>query len=122
MMRTLAILLLMAALALTGCARPGSSPVTLPDRAPLVDGVITEMKEGRVLVEADPAKMEGSKCWFALEAKSLVAIEKEGQVERADADALIIGQRVKAWESGPVLESYPCQTGAQAILILQAGS
>lgn len=121
-MRYLLTLVLMVAL-LTGCARPGSDPPSsdapsLPSRNPLVTGTITKVEGGRILVEADPTKDEGNKCWFAVQESTLVAAEKDGKIEKADAAALKEGQAVKAWESGPILESYPCQTGGEAILIL----
>lgn len=129
-MRFLAMFLMIAAL-MTGCTTGSNSPpsstppssgskaVTMPSRAPYVTGVITKIQDGRVLVEANPDKQEGNKCWFALTSTTVVATEKDGKAEAIEQGALKQGQLVKAWESGPILESYPCQTGGEAILVTQ---
>lgn len=122
-MRILAMLLLITAL-LAGCGGAGSGSggqsATLPSREPFVVGEITKIEGGRVLVEADPTKQEGTKCWFALVDGTVVAREQDGKAIKAEPGALKTGLRVKAWEDGAVLESYPCQTGAKAILITAA--
>lgn len=126
-MRFLGLLLLMTAL-LAGCAgsppggsaeKPGASQTVPapPTRPPYLTGVITRVESGRILVEARPDKQEGNKCWFALTTATLLAAEGDGKPEQVDRSALQVGQRVKAWEKGAILESYPCQTGGEAILI-----
>lgn len=134
-MRFAAVLLLIAAL-LTGCGSsgatdPGPAPTepvqptppnqpTLPARPPYVTGVITQLEADRVLVEENPDTQVGQKCWFAVTAKTVVAMEKQGKQTAADRRALSVKQVVRAWESGPILESYPCQTGGEALLIIES--
>ncbi|MFZ5814791.1 MAG: DUF3221 domain-containing protein [Bacillota bacterium] len=117
-MRYLAILLLLAGL-LAGCSGsdPGTQPVELPKRDPYVVGVITQIEGGRILVESDPGRQEGNKCWFAVEKTTLVVLQEKDSLTKVSSAALKTGQTVKAWERGPILESYPCQTGGEAILV-----
>ena len=112
MTRILLSLLLLGALA---CG--GGAPTGRPDIA----GVVTAVQRdaaGRVtsvLVEERPGETAGS-------AKASLRISATTVVRRGDAPAspndLRQGQRVQAWFSGPVAESYPVQATAAAIQIL----
>jgi hypothetical protein len=111
--RSLARIALLAALA---CAPNGG---TLPNDAPYMSGTITiigRVAEGwRVRVEERPQDVSGS-------AKGVFRVDGGTIVRRADgsrvrAEDLREGQRVRVWVTGPVMESYPVQAGARAIVV-----
>lgn len=116
------LLMLLAVLiagGLTAFAWMRSGPAAaLPATEPEVTGVVTRYEGGRILVEAIPGKQEGNKCWFAISSQTRIFQQQGGGQVRAAAGALAVGQQVQAWSTGPVLESYPCQTGGAAVLIL----
>ncbi len=91
---------------------------SLPQEAPYLVGQITRYEGGRILVEAVPGKQEGGKCWFAVSAKTRIFRQEQGAAVKADAASLATGQQVQTWTFGPVAESYPCQGGADVVLIL----
>ena len=111
--RSLARVALLAAL---GCAPNGG---TLPNDAPFMSGTITtigRVAEGwRVRVEERPQDVSGS-------AKGVFRVGDGTIVRRPDgsrvrAEDLREGQRVRVWVTGPVMESYPVQAGARAIVV-----
>lgn len=87
--------------------------VSLPDSEPYIRGTITRVEGQRVLVEERPGAQGGNKCWFAVTDRTRMARGSE----RLRFSELAPGQQVRAWNRGPILESYPCQTGAEAIAV-----
>jgi|GEM_PF-4367250 len=96
--------------------RPG-----IPDEAPMMTGTITKVDGQRVLVEELPGEQRGNKCWFRLDQKTQVFDAQTAKTQKASNADLTAGKVVKAWASGPVLESYPCQTGAGTMVITGVG-
>lgn len=90
----------------------------LPDSEPMMTGLITEYKSGRILVEENPSQMSGNKCWLAITEKTEIFVERDGTAHKTTSDDLLIGQQVRVWVFGAVAESYPCQGSADAVLIL----
>lgn len=87
--------------------------VSLPDSEPYIRGAITRIEGQRVLVEEVPGEQRGNKCWFAVSDQTRLARGSD----RIRFTDLATGQQVRAWNRGPILESYPCQTGAEAIAV-----
>lgn len=85
----------------------------LPDVQPYLRGAITRIDGQRLLVEEAPGQPTGNKCWFAVTDETLLVRGSE----RATPADLTVGAKVRAWARGPVLESFPCQTGAEAIAL-----
>lgn len=104
----------MLAAAAAGCGGKG-----VPEHAPDIRGVVTSDAAERILVEAEPGSPSGGP-------KALVRIEPHtrifmrsggGAPEEAVAGAVRAGQTVSVWYSGPILESYPVQVTAEAVVI-----
>lgn len=112
----MAAVLLVAALA-GGCG--GESSTAPPSGKPYMEGAITKIDKDRILVEEMPDKQEGNKCWMTVSDRTRVLQQVGGEVKSAGPGQLAARQIVQVWVSGPVLESYPCQGGADAILILE---
>ncbi|HWI64661.1 MAG TPA: DUF3221 domain-containing protein [Symbiobacteriaceae bacterium] len=122
-MRVMFVLALMlSALTLTACS--GGRTGGIPTDKPLVTGTITKQDAtGRFLVEEKPGQQSGDmKCWFELSAKTTLYRQNGKLVEKADKTNLLVGHLVSVWYSGPVRESYPCQAGADTVLILGGGA
>jgi hypothetical protein len=112
-----------AALAgVTACSsREGAGPPTsartagLPDEPVSISGVVTEIgADGRVRVEGRPVHQSAYD-------KAVMRIEEARIVHRSGAAAtaadVAVGQRVSAWFTGPVMESYPVQATASVVVI-----
>lgn len=112
----IAAILLAAAFA-GGCG--GQSSTAPPAGKPYMEGAITQIAKDRVLVEEVPDQQQGNKCWMTVSDRTRVLIKVGEEVKLAGPAQLAVGQRVQVWVSGAILESYPCQAGADAILILQ---
>jgi hypothetical protein len=87
----------------------------IPSEAPSIVGEVTVVTLPMVVVEENPAEPHGS-------AKANVRITDTTQVLRqgegvVGAAALQVGQKVKVWFAGPVMESYPLQATAGVIVI-----
>ena len=120
-MPTIRILLL--AVAAVACI----SPTPLPDRPADITGVVTNIQPGdtperpsAVRIEANPAEESGSpKMVLAVTRETRVLDRRSGGEPRAiGKDALRVGDRVEAWVTGPVQESYPSRATAEAIVVL----
>jgi hypothetical protein len=99
------------AVALAGCAETPS----VPDGPPAIAGVVTALGAGTVRIETEPDDPGGSP-------KALVRLTAATVIQRADgrpagAEALRVGQAVRAWFTGPVAESYPVQATGSLIVI-----
>jgi hypothetical protein len=126
MLRVISIIMLSVLLVACGTpgtggpsASPGESPAAvLPDRAAEITGQITQLDGNRVLVEAQPGVDGGRKIWFTVEAATRLAERRGDDLQDTAPGDLAVGQRVEAWASGPMAESYPEQGTAEAILVL----
>jgi hypothetical protein len=87
-------------------------------------GYITSISGESVLVEEDPAsEWGGDKGYFTVTGETEILRIVEGDmVVPAAFEELEVGQLVSATYSGPILESYPPQGGADSIVILEAPS
>ena len=73
---------------------------------------------GVVLVEEDLDEEAGSQKDSVTVAKVTELFERRGRdPTRIRFDDLKVGQRAKAWYTGPVAESYPRQATAKAIVV-----
>lgn len=89
---------------------------TDPETAPL----------GAVLVEADPDSQTGDKISFTISQDTKIFTENRDQGVRTLAevglDTITSGARVEAGYSGPVMDSYPQQTTADYLVLLDSAS
>ena len=110
-------------LALIGCTRgaPDESvgrtdgPRHAPE-PPYIEGVVTSLEPDRLRIEEVPTDTAGS-------AKAVAQLTPETRIWRANgarvpATALRVGQWVRAWFTGPVMESYPVQGTAAELIIV----
>ena len=114
-----------AFLILAGCgsqvdsATPGNSVSTnaqgIPSEAPFIQGAITSLNEKQILVEENAAEISGSAKAGLRLTDSTRILRHSGAVARPSD--LRVGQRVRAWVAGPVMESYPVQAVAAVIVI-----
>ncbi len=91
----------------------------LPRTTPSIVGQVTAVALPMVAVEENPAEQHGS-------AKASVRMTNGTQVLRqgegvVSATELRVGQRVKVWFTGPVMESYPLQATA-GVIVIEPGS
>ena len=100
-----------------GCAgAPASAPSTPPDIAGQVTAVDPSGERiGTIRVEASPGERAGSAKAMIRVGTATVVIGPDHR--REDFAALAVGQSVRVWFSGPVLESYPVRAGAATIAI-----
>jgi hypothetical protein len=108
-----------------GGTNPGTSDPGAPDpgnTAPFLTGVITRIDGDRYLVEEFPDQQQGNKCWFAVSAETRILVQVDGESQPGTRADLQVGKRVAAIVTGPVLESYPCQGGADVLTVLPAGA
>ena len=119
--------ILASAIVLAACA----PAAIVPDHAPDIVGTITSVQapptpEGRtrVRIEANPAEESGSP-------KMVLAVDREtrildasggGEMRRVGVEALRVGDRVRAWVTGPIMESYPSQGTAGTIVVGEAAA
>ncbi len=110
-------LLLFISLIIAGCSPPESDPLPsdITRTQPSIIGKITSVALPVILVEENPAEQYGSD-------KAAVGITDRTKVLRQGGDRvgineLSVGQRVKVWFIGPVMESYPAQAKAGVIII-----
>lgn len=111
-----------------------ATKVALPTREPEVRGVVTAVtpadagetgseRLGTLRVEANPADSSGSAKWVLTITGNTIVLMRPGEMtEPASFQRLVIGQRVDAWVTGPVAESYPMQATASHLLVRDSGS
>jgi uncharacterized protein DUF3221 len=118
------LLLVLPLLVLLSCSVRSASeapPATDPDLRGTVTRADLSAEPPAVLVEEKPEETTGS-------AKALVRLTEETRilrrvgdgVERAALEDLAVGQTVSVWFSGPVMESYPVQ-GTAAAVVMEGG-
>lgn len=115
---TLSLLYLLAA-----CA----TRTALPDHDPDITGFVTRISTlggaaegvlGEIRVEANPADSAGSPKYVLTVTEETVLLLRPGEItERLSFEELVVGQRVDAWVTGPVMESYPMRARASHVLI-----
>ncbi len=135
----LAVSLALVCFVLSGCADPKSSTTTsgeeprLPSAEADICGIITEVgrmpqetngggsvgkRIGVVLVEENPNEETGSQKDSVTVTKATRLFERRGSdLARIRFDDLKVGQRARAWYTGPVAESYPRQATASLIVV-----
>ena len=135
----LAFSLALVCIALSGCADPKPGTTTSGEEPPLpsveadIQGIITEVERmpqeanggesaeervGVVLVEENPDEDTGSQKDSVTVTKATELSERRGRdLTRIRFDDLKLGQRVMAWYTGPVGESYPRQATARVIVV-----
>ncbi len=120
-LRTCSMTALLGAVLISACS-PTTDPLAPDDAsaailrtAPSISGQITAVALPMVMVEENPAESHGSdKARVRITEATQVLRESEGVV---GATELGVGQQVKVWFTGPVMESYPSQATAGVIVI-----
>jgi hypothetical protein len=135
----LAVSLALVCLVLSGCADPKSGKTIsgdeprLPSAEADIRGIITEVgrmprevngggsageRIGVVLVEENPEEETGSQKDSVTVTKATKLLEgRGGDHTRIGFDDLKAGQRVRAWYTGPVAESFPSQATASLVVV-----
>jgi hypothetical protein len=98
-----------------------------PHEDPDIEGVITAVRpleDGvQLRVEAEPGPLDetgGDKWELRVPERTPVFLEMEdGSLRRAPVLVLQEGQRAHAWHTGTVMESFPMQAEARAILLVE---
>ncbi len=114
----LVLLVAMLALACAGGTAdecPGAAIPDVPIDAPDLRGTITARTGETIRVEEAPGERSGS-------AKAIVGLTVLTWItttrgERLPPEALLVGQRVAVWFTGPVAESYPLQGEGLRIIV-----
>ena len=86
---------------------------TGPVGEPSITGVVTNISGDRILVEENPQQSAGSaKASVRITEKTEIRSSSGGTATRGD---LRVGDQVRVWFTGPVMESYPVQATAARI-------
>jgi hypothetical protein len=126
-MRTTSALALLFAVAFQATAMSGCRTTTaLPERQPDVTGVVTQVSAtegpaaiGTLRVEENPADSSGSAKYVLTVTHETMLVVRPGELsEEIGFGDMVVGQRVQAWITGPVRESYPMQATASHVLVL----
>lgn len=92
--------------------------MVLPAGAATIIGQITQLQGGSMLVEENPGQPNtGRKIVFRLEQDTIVAERVGDDIQARAQGDLQVGQRVAAWATGALAESYPEQGSASAVVI-----
>ena len=103
-----------------GPAEPASGTVPLPADSPYIRGIVTAVDSASVRIEADPTSDSGSPKAIARITPSTAVLFRSG--EAVGAEELTVGHLVSVWLTGPIMESYPEQGTASAIVIEPLGA
>lgn len=102
----------------SACSTPSkdsSVTVAIPNTIPSIIGQVTTIALPMMVVEENPAESHGSlKASARITVNTQVLRLDKGIANTAD---LRVGQKVKVWFVGPVMESYPMQGTAGTIVI-----
>jgi hypothetical protein len=71
-------------------------------------------------VEELPGQQTGGKCWVRVNEKTVFLQEEAGKVKAVEGNPSLDGRKVKVWSTAPIMESYPCQGGADVVLLQAA--
>lgn len=112
--------------AATLAAACATSAVEPPASEPTVEGTVTELSLsaggsalGTVLVEERPGQTSGdAKYRLTVTPATAIMRPSAGGFEPLPFDAVAVGMRVRVWVTGPVMESYPMQASAGAIVLI----
>jgi hypothetical protein len=135
----LAVSLALVCFVLSGCADPKSGATTsveeprLPSAEADIHGIITEVgrlpqetngdgsvgkRVGVVLIEENPDEEAGSQKDSVTVTRATKLFEQRtSDLTQVGFDDLEVGQRARAWYTGPVAESYPRQATAKVIVV-----
>ena len=125
--RTVRSILPPRSLALVAALAVACAPATLlPDRPADIAGVVTSVQPGAtparpsaVRIETNPAEESGSpKMVLAVTLETAIVDRRDGEPRAIEKEALRVGDRVEAWVTGPVQESYPSRATAEAIVVV----
>jgi hypothetical protein len=117
---------IVSTVAVAASAACSSASVT-PERAPDIVGTITSVQprttpDGptRVRIEANPADESGTPKMVLAVGRETRLLDRRGGGEARDVavGALRVGDRVEAWVTGPIMESYPSQGTAETIVVV----
>lgn len=97
-----------------------SAAVGVPSGSPGITGQITSVSRagdriGSIRVEEQPTQLSGSAKAVATVTQGTVVLR--GVSDQRDFNDLRVGQWVRVWFDGPVMESYPVQAKAGTIVI-----
>jgi hypothetical protein len=118
----IALTITLATSAADGCSArhsDGGDSVTSRDSllsaTPDIVGIVTAVDSARIRVEENPNDRSGS-------AKASVRVTSETRILRRSGGSasladIKVGARVGVWFSGPVMESYPVQGSAGAVIL-----
>lgn len=96
--------------------RSANDPITaIPRTTPSMVGQVTAVTLPTIVVEQNPAEPHGSPKARVRLAEGARVLRQNGAI--VDPAALRMGQRVRIWFIGPVMESYPLQATADVIVI-----
>lgn len=93
--------------------------IPLPVDSPYVRGIVTAVDSAAVRVEVDPTAEAGSPKLIARIGPATAIAYRTG--EPVPLGELTVGHHVSVWLTGPILESYPEQGTASAVVIEPAG-
>ncbi len=96
---------------------PPDEPVSTTDPPSCTDP--TPETFGQVLVEAEPDVDRSDKARVSLPRDTLLLAESEGGYTEIGFNSLRVGELARVWLEGPVLESYPVQATAAALVIAE---
>ena len=105
------LVVVIVVLAVSACGGGDTDPLGLPSRQPDFAGEVRDRDaDGRILVVPN-----GDPCgyWVAVDTGNVVDVEV--QIEH---EAIERGGRARVWINGPIAESCPAQTSAEAVEIL----
>jgi hypothetical protein len=105
------LVLVIVVLAVSACGGGDADPLGLPSRQPDVTGEVRDRDaDGRILVVPD-----GDACGYWVAVGDATVVDVDVQIE---PEAIERGWRARVWIDGPVAESCPAQTSAEAVEIL----
>ena len=119
----------MLALVLAGCAAEKATAPGIPVTPAGITGRITSISangayRGTIRVESDPTTPSGPKALVTVTGETAIYRIIQTPVSTAETDfrGFDVGQWVRVWFDGPVLESYPVQGSAGTVVIDSVGT
>jgi Protein of unknown function (DUF3221) len=105
------LVLAILVLAVSACGGGDTDPLGLPSRQPDFTGEVRDRgADGRILVVP-----KGDPCGYWVAADEANVVDVDVQIE---PEAIERGWRARVWIDGPIAESCPGQTSAEAVEIL----
>lgn len=82
-----------------------------PENQPDIEGTITQLDQGKILVEEDPEQPDvTNKAEIRLEEHTRYWVEQGKKHQEGKKEDLKKGMKVKVWYTGIVMDSYPVKT------------